>query len=176
MNTYADIITLDELKEYARPTSIHLDASHAATYIQESEGRFIIPAIGYELYNILCHPDGWGVDAEVLGVVAKGGEYTGTACGCDGSSVAWCHGLKKATIYFAYALMIKADGGVMSRAGLMRHRDEYSDHADDKKEQNNNVMDAAELYLESCLQAIKALGLGARKARQTRATIKAIGD
>lgn len=173
--TIPDIITLEDFKQLARPTSVHLDEAHFNAYLQEAEARHIIPAIGYDLYNTLCHPDEWSEGEEYYPILVSGGVVESTHCGCDGGTI-FCHGLKKATAYFTYALMDKGDGAVMARAGLMRHRDEYADHADDKIKQFDNVMDMAELYLSSVLEAIKANDCCTPKARQTRATIKAIGD
>lgn len=170
-----DIITLDQFKALARPTSIHLDEAHFKAYVQEAESKYIIPAIGWELYGILT--EGAWNEGDPLDTILKGGEYeVPEQCQCESiSPYAYCHGLQKATAYFTYAIMDKADGAVMSRAGMMRHRDEYADHIDDKVKQFDSVMDMAELYLSTVLEYINTLARW-RKAPQTRATIKAIGD
>lgn len=170
-----DIITLDQFKALARPTSIHLDEAHFKAYVQEAESKYIIPSIGFELYEALT--EGTWESGDPLDIILKGGSYeTPEQCGCEVlSPVAYCHGLQKATAYFTYAIMDKADGAVMSRAGIMRHRDEYADHVDDKVKQFDSVMDMAELYLSTVLEYINTLQRW-RKAPQTRARIKAIGD
>lgn len=173
MSQFGDIITLEDFKTLARPTSIHLDAAHFASYVQEAESKYIIPAIGYELYTQLLDTE---LDEELL-VIKEGGNYDKQGCPCTpGSAIAFCHGVKKTTAYYTYAIMQQADGGVMARAGFMRHENEYADHVDDRVKQYNAVMDMAELYLSSVLEAIKANDCCSKKARQTRATIKAIGD
>lgn len=174
---YTDIITLDEFKMLARPTSVHLDEAHFVAYLQEAEAAHIIPAIGYELYDTLTHAGSWDDDSEEwYTTLLEGGEFTFTPCGCGDSVTKYCHGLKKATAYFTYAAMQKADGGVMARGGFMRHRDEYGEHVDDNRDQYNSAMDMAELYLDSVMEALKSNDNTTRRARQSRARIKAIGD
>ena len=170
------IITLDEFRQLARPTSIHLDESHVNAYIEEAEAKYIIPAIGYDLYKRLMLADPWDDESQRT-IILSGGEFYRNVCDCgqNYSSFGICYGLKKTTAYFTYALMQRADGAIAARAGLMRHRDEYADHVDDKSTQNNDVMDMAESYLSSVLEYVSTLQ-PTRKASQTRTTIKALGD
>lgn len=170
------ILSLEEFRQLARPTSIHLDEHHVSAYVDEAVAKYIIPAIGYDLYKRLLLPDPWEDETQRT-IILQGGEFTRTVCDCGQSydQLGICYGLKKTAAYFVYALMQRADGAIAARAGLMRHRDDYAEHADDKSTQNNDVMDMAESYLSSVLEYVSTLQ-PTRKANQTRATIKAIGD
>lgn len=55
------ILTVEEFRTLARPTSKHLDDDEIVSYIGECEDVFIIPAIGLEKYQSLLSkelPDG----------------------------------------------------------------------------------------------------------------------
>ena len=45
-NERTRIITVEQFRELARPTSIHLDESEVDIYIREAEDASIIPAVG----------------------------------------------------------------------------------------------------------------------------------
>lgn len=45
------LITVEEFKELARPTSRHIDEGEVLTFIRECEDIYIIPAIGLACYK-----------------------------------------------------------------------------------------------------------------------------
>lgn len=168
------LITTEEFKQLARPTSIHLDDAHVIAYITEVEDANIIPAIGYEAYKAIIEAEELTPEQNIL---LNGGEFEGTnGRPCAQSSLQRCKGLKATTAYYAYARMLRADGAIVSRAGFMQHEDEYSRHFDDSKlKQYNDVMDIAERYLASCLAYLNTIQ-PTPKAKGSRARIYAIGD
>lgn len=180
------LITVDQFRELARPTSAHLDEDEVAAYIRECEDTFIIPTIGWERFKAATGQGEWddsvtdGFDPETF---LDGGEYTAKKKGCcDDASEVLRHtnGIRKALAYFAYARLFRADGTIISRAGGMRHRDDYSDHIQDAggNKQYNDIMDMAERYLSDALDYLKSYTKQGevKPQRGTRAHIHSIGD
>ena len=177
--TRKQLITVDQFRELARPTSAHLDENEVNAYIRESEDTNIIPAIGWKRFKAATEQGEWG--DSVLpdfqpATFLDGGEYSQ-----DETKVQkYISGIRKALAYFTYARLFRADGTIISRAGGMRHRDDYSDHVQDvsSNKQYNDIMDMAERYLSDSLEYLKAFTpKGEVKAqRGTRAHIHAIGD
>lgn len=179
MGERKQLITVDQFRELARPTSTHLDEDEVNAYIRECEDANIIPAIGWERFKAATEQGEWG--DSVLpdfqpATFLDGGEYSQ-----DETKVQkYISGIRKALAYFTYARLFRADGTIVSRAGGMRHRDDYSDHVQDvsSNKQYNDIMDMAERYLSDSLEYLKAFTpKGEVKAqRGTRAHIHAIGD
>ena len=180
------LITVDQFRELARPTSAHLDENEVNAYIRESEDTNIIPAIGWKRFKSATEQGEWG--DSVLpdfqpAVFLDGGEYTAKEGDCiqgETKVQKYTSGIRKALAYFTYARLFRADGTIISRAGGMRHRDDYSDHVQDSSnnKQYNDIMDMAERYLSDALEYLKAFTpKGEVKAqRGTRAHIHSIGD
>ena len=178
--TKKSILSVEQFRELARPTSIHLDEEEVTAFIRECEDAYIIPAISYANYKSAAFGSEWDetFDDSFNGAVfVDGGEWVFVACNGD-KELRYNYGLRKALAYFVYAKMLRADGTIISRTGAMRHRDEYSDHVDDSKlKQYNDVMQLAEHYLASCLEYYKYhQKQNIKSVKTTRARIKAIGD
>lgn len=171
------LITYEEYQQLSRPTSIHLDEEDVNCYIGECEDKHIVPAIGYDLYTeLITQQLDLSLTDENKGLL-EGGTYTLSLCGCNGNETKYCYGLKKALSYFVYAKMILADGEQQARAGFVEHSDTYYHHKNDKKDRYNDVMDTAEMYLNSCLNYIKSkINNNQSAVRTTRSHIHAIGD
>ncbi len=181
------LITVEQFRELARPTSVHLDEEEVNAYIRECEDTNIIPAIGWGRFKAATEQGGWG--SSVLpdfkpDVFLDGGEYETGREGCcsqDTSKVLrYTSGIRKALAYFTYARLFRADGTIISRTGGMRHRDDYSDHAQDStsNKQYNDIMNMAEKYLSDALEYLQAFTPKGevKPQRGTRAHIHAIGD
>ena len=177
MQTNKHLITVDEFRQLARPTSSHLDEEEVLAFIRECERMYIIPAIGYKHYRLSLEGSPWSqmFDGTFQASIAlNGGAYTVKQCGVMDEK--YCDGMKSALAYFVYAKMLKADGTIISRAGAMRHNDEYASHIDNK-EQYNDVMSVAEEYLASTLTYLQHHSKGKlKKMESTRCRIKPIGD
>ena len=180
--TRKQLITVDQFRELARPTSAHLDENEVNAYIRESEDTNIIPAIGWKRFKAATEQGEYG--DSVLpdfqpAVFLDGGEYTIKKEG-ETKVQKYTSGIRKALAYFTYARLFRSDGTIVSRAGGMRHRDDYSDHVQDvsRSKQYNDIMDMAERYLSDALEYLKTFTpKGEVKAqRGTRAHIHSIGD
>nr|DAD67601.1 MAG TPA: hypothetical protein [Siphoviridae sp. cttU829]DAN49423.1 MAG TPA: hypothetical protein [Caudoviricetes sp.] len=168
------ILTADKFRELARPTSRHIEEQDVNAFIRECEDMQIIPAIGLGLFKKLLDPDTLGEKEKTLLV---GGEYE------HNGVLRKCAGIEIALAYFVYAKMSIADGGMLTRTGMMQHRDSYADREDNKNRirRYDEAMNVAESYLSSCLAYINTwdadkCGRGGRKVYGSRVRIHAIGD
>ena len=179
------LITVDEFKTLARPVSVHLDDNEITQYIDECEDMFIIPAIGYTNFKAMIEDAGKSVWDKTFdssfnpALFADGGEwiYKGCCCG-DGGELRYCKGMKTTLAYYVYAKMLRSDGGILSRAGFMRHNDEYAGHIEDNQKQYADVMNIADKYMGGCLQYMRyhLKNDSIRPLKNSRARIKVIGD
>lgn len=178
------LLTVEQFRQLARPTSIHLDEETVQDFIRECEDAYIIPAISYRQFKgaVECENntpwDDKFDDTFAPAVFLDGGEWTPEQ-GENKGMVQWCSGVRKALAYFVYARMQRADGNIISRAGAMRHREDRADHTDDTKlKQYNDAMDMAERYLADCVRYLKVhlRDEHVKPIKPTRARIKAIGD
>ncbi|MCI6672429.1 MAG: hypothetical protein PUG96_02425 [Prevotellaceae bacterium] len=167
------ILTVEEFKELARPTSKHIDDLEVITFIRECEDIFIIPAIGLRRYKALKED----VLSEENRILLEGGEYE------INGDLKKCAGLQIALSYFVYAKMIMSDGGLLTRTGLMQHNDSYASRGDDKNRvrRYDEVMNVAEEYFTTCLAYIKAIEKKCDngkfgRVRGTRIRIHSIGE
>lgn len=179
------LLTVEQFKQLARPTSTHLDEDDVEKFIRECEDAFILPAIGWANFKAsigLCPWDNTFDDSFVPDLFLDGGEWDTKERDEDGNEfkkLRYCNGVRKAVAYFTYAKLLRADGTIISRAGGMRHRDDYSDHVDDSSlKQYNDIMGMAESYLSDALLYLKATTKTGevKPHRSTRARIHAIGD
>lgn len=180
------LITVEQFRALARPTSVHLDQDEVNAYIRECEDSNIIPAIGWERFKAATGLGDWG--SSVMAnftpdVFLDGGEYeVKNHCDCEGETkeTKYTSGIRKALAYFVYARLLRADGTIVSRAGGMRHRDGFSDHVKDVSSNNqyDDAMDMAQAYLTDALMYLKAHTKQGevKKPADRRMRIKAIGD
>lgn len=179
------LLTVDQFRELARPTSTHLNEDDVLSYVRECEDELIIPAIGWANFKSSLGLREWDNtfdDSFIPDLWLDGGEWEHKEKDENGEEydkLYYCCGVRKALAYFVYAKILRADGTILSRAGTMRHRDDYSDHIDDPQiKQYNDVMNMAERYLNECLQYLQVhkKSRQIRQQRGTRAKIHAIGD
>lgn len=179
------LITLDQFRELARPTSTHLEEGDVLSYVRECEDERIIPAIGWGNFKSSLGLKEWDStfdDSFIPDLWLDGGEWSHEEVDEEGKKfekLYYCCGVRKALAYFTYAKILRADGTILARAGAMRHRDDYSDHLDEPQlKQYNDAMNMAERYLSECLFYLKVH----KKSRQispqrgSRARIHSIGD
>lgn len=164
------ILTVEEFKELARPTSKHVDEDEVMAFVRECEDIHIVPAVGLEKYQALLEES----ISEPDKILLEGGIYEK-----DGKKEK-CAGLKTALAYFVYAKMAMADGSIMTRSGMVQHNDSYAERTDDKNRvrRYDDVMNVAEEYLNSALLYLRTLeGYEETKTvRGTRLKIHSIGD
>lgn len=193
------LLTAEQFKELARPTSRHVDENDITAFIEECERVFIIPAVGYATYKLIFDVafmsafdvtfdvtfnkvNGTTFDKDIL---LDGGEWDKKhvrgGCGRgDDTELFYCVGLRKTLAYFVYAKMLRSGGAMLARTGFVKHDESYATHIIDKENRNqyNDVMSIAEQYLGSCISYMKYHKLirENKKVRGNRARIKAIGD
>lgn len=179
------LITVDQFRELARPTSAHIDEDEVSKFIRECEDAFILPAIGWANFKASIGLSPWDStfdDSFVPDLFLDGGEWDTKEWDENGDEykkLHFCNGVRKALAYFTYAKLLRSDGVIISRSGGMRHRDEYSDHVDDSKlKQYNDIMGLAESYLSDSLLYLQANTKqgDVKKQRGTRVKIHSIGD
>ena len=180
MNQHKHLISVAECLALTRPVSVHLDDDEVQAYITECEDMVIIPAIGYTNFdkavNSLSFDDTFDATFSAS-IWLDGGSFVTSECGCDGRTM-WCAGLRKTLAYYVYAKMLRADGTTLSRAGAMRHNDQYASHVDPNRKQYDDVMNVADKYLSDCMLYAKAHSTecnAVRPVKGSRAKIKAIG-
>lgn len=162
------LITVEEFKELARPTSRHIDEGEVLTFIRECEDIYIIPAIGLACYKEVQEEK----DEDVI--LLDGGDFTDK----DGK-LKRCAGLRLTLSYFVYAKMAMVDGGLLTRTGLMQHNDSYANRESDKSrlKMYNDAMEVAETYLGTCLTYIRSRSKeDVAPVRGTRVRVHAIGE
>ena len=171
------LISVAEFKQLARPASVHIEESEVLAYIREAEDINVKPAVGVTLFDKLAEATtDAALTAEEL-ILFKGGAYT-PECGCD--NVKECAGLKRAVAYLAYARMIAANGGIVTRTGFYQHDDDYATRMDDKNRANarRDVQNMADYYLGSCLDYLAVMQGGCCHGKGHRGgnvRIKSIG-
>lgn len=180
------LINIEDFTSLARPTSIHLDEEEVNAYIRECEDAYVIPAIGYAVFKYATQEEAERPTSLrgsfSLDTFLEGGEWTRREYVCgdylgDGT-LTYCDGLKKALAYFVWAKMLKADGSIITRAGAMRHEEDYSRHVEDTSlSLYNDVYDMAQAYLAGCMLYLRDNSVSEVKpVRGRRARVKAIGD
>lgn len=172
------LISVAEFKLLARPTSVHIDELEVEAYIREAEDIKIKPAIGITLYDKFVNADTPTSLTEQEKILFKGGTY---ACDCGCVTKKECAGLKRAVAYLAYARMVAANGGMVTRTGYYQHDDDYASRVDDKNRANarRDVQNMADYYLGSCLEYLPIMqGTSCMETRAQRGgnvRIKSIG-
>lgn len=178
------ILSYEQFRRLARPTSTHLDEEEVNVFIRECEDEHIIPILGWSNYkaavNMTNSWDNTFDDTFEPSIFIDGGEWDETyvdASGLMATRQRYTNSIRKAIAYYVYAKLLRTDGTIISRSGAMRHRSEESDHVDDSKlKQYNDAISLAEMYLNDSLSYLEAHRLKpARKIRGTRARIHAIG-
>lgn len=173
-----NLISLAEFQTLARPASVHMDESEVLAFVREAEDLNIKPLIGINTYTTLVEA---AVPAQSLTpelqTLLLGGKYTPTS-GCGGEKE--CFGLKRAVAYLAYARMIAANGGMVTRTGYYQHDDDYASRMDDKNRANarRDVQNMADFYLASCADywaTISQSCSGRKAVRGSLVRIKSIG-
>lgn len=192
------LLTFDEFRELARPTSKHLDEEDVMNAIGECEDVFIAPAIGLGVYNLLVteYPDENPMP-DNLQVLLGGGYWAYNNSGAlvfdktfdptfatAYENVRICHGLKKCLSYYSWSRLMRDDGAVVTRSGSLNHVDAYGERLEktEKHARYNDNTNVAEQYLSSCIEYLKQItgesSCCNRKPviRGHRAHVHAIGD
>lgn len=170
----SNLISLAEFKQLARPASVHMDENEVLAYVRESEDLNVKPLIGVTLYNTLVNAAYESDLTSEQNILFKGGTYTN-----DCGQTKECAGLKRAVAYLAYARMIAANGGMVTRTGYYAHDDDYATRVDDNNRANakREVQNMGDFYLGSCAEYYGYITdtCTRRKVRNGNLRIKSIG-
>lgn len=167
-----NLINFEKFRELARPTSVHLDEDDVVNFIIECQDVFIIPAVGVHMFyrmgrsitepradrfaNSLLKGCYWYFNAsdDNFLIVSDDGDLLN-----EYPDAKFCHGIEKTLAYYTYARMMRDDGAMVTRAGSIQHNDAYGTRLaqNEKHARYNDVMNAAELYLNSCLLFLAAI-------------------
>lgn len=172
------IISTDEFLQLARPASKHLDKDEVDAYVREVEDMEVVPLIGIALFHTLTEAVSLAELTDEERILFAGGEYTADGCSCGDTKV--CAGLKRAVAYLAYAKMLAANGGIITRTGYMQHNDTYASRMDDTNKANarRDVQNMADYYFGQCVEYYKHMTGECCKGQGHRGTlvrIKSIG-
>lgn len=137
------IITTSEITTLARPC--YADSAVAQRAIDEAEIADIRPRIGTALYNALTD--------ERCEILLNGGDYAD-----ERGKLHSFVGIKTALAYYAYARIVKQGGITVTRFGVVRKDDEYSESAalNDRLAVANDCFAMADEMLLGCLAYIAA--------------------
>lgn len=160
------LITQAEINRDARPCKA--DRELADRCIEEAQMLDIKPTIGDAAYLRLFATD--DADAALLwrgGIYTAGGEQRVFA------------GLRKALLYYAYARIIRASGGTVTRFDFVRKNDDYSTSTDGKERQQAyaEAFAIADGYKADAVRFMNDSGrfAGCHKIVNNRLKIKKIG-
>lgn len=160
------LVTQDDINTDARPCKAQQELADRC--IEEAQMLDIKPAIGDAVYLRLFNTS----DADAM-LLWNGGTYT---CG---STTRIFAGLRKALLYYAYARIVRASGGVVTRFDFVVKRDAYSESAE-LKERTQAYQEAfaiADGYKADALAFLRDSGrfTTATKMSNNRLKIRSIG-
>ena len=164
------LVTRTDINNEVRPTSA--DEALVNRCIEEAQMLDIKPSIGDDVYMRLFNLD---EDASAQ-LLWNGGVYQD----CSGNNRIFA-GLKKALLYYAYARLVRTQGGTSTRFDFVVKADQYSDSADlqAKVQAYNEAFSIADGYKVQALQYMAsnptAFGSCNKKIVNNRIAVKKIG-
>lgn len=165
------IITTEEVRQYGRAMSSHVDKRVLESLIEETENMDIIPALGVALVRELSEP----TENEYYITLLEGGDYN------DGR--AHLQGLKSAMAYYVQAKLVKSNDNQITRFGVMQKDSEYATRPSlaERNDQYNDLCSIADQYLRDALDYIACHSehfptMCKRGIRNNRTIYRIIGD
>ncbi len=142
-------VTRRDINEEVRPTSAEVELVNRC--IEEAQNLDIIPAIGADWWLRVLSRN----SDEVALQLWQGGKYTDRF-----GKVHIFAGLKKCLLYYAYARLVRTQGGTSTRYDFVVKADQYSDSADlkAKVQAYNEAFAVADGYKAQCLLFISDCG------------------
>lgn len=165
------LITREDIDKECRPCTAQ-DAL-VDRCIEEAQNLDIIPAIGADMWLRLLAVVAQGDADAVATKLWEGGIY---ADNCNNSHI--FAGLRKALLYYAYARIVRASGGVSTRFDFVVKADQYSDSADlqAKTQAYNEAFSIADGYKAQALAYLNTSeACCKRKITNNRLSVKKIG-
>ena len=153
------IITPEEVREYGRAMSSHVDKKVLESLIQETENMDIRPALGAVLFNNLVEGDR---EEPFVKLLLDGGYYpyifdpTFDATFQQPAVVLDAHfqGLKSAVAYYVQAKLVKTNDNQITRFGVVQKDSEYGYRPSlaERTDQYNDLASIADQYLHDTLE------------------------
>lgn len=153
------IITPEEVKEYGRAMSSHVDKNVLDSLIRETENVDIRPALGVLFFQNLVQADR---EEPFVKLLLNGGYYpyvydpTFDATFQQEAIVLDAHfqGLKSAVAYYVQAKLVKTNDNQITRFGVMQKDSEYGTRPSysERNDQYNDLASIADQYLRDTLE------------------------
>ena len=153
------IITPEEVKEYGRAMSSHVDKNVLDSLIRETENVDIRPALGVLFFQNLVQADR---EEPFVKLLLNGGYYpyvydpTFDATFQQPAVVLDAHfqGLKAAVAYYVQARLVKTNDNQITRFGVMQKDSEYGTRPSysERNDQYNDLASIADQYLRDTLE------------------------
>lgn len=160
------LLQYNEIAEYARDMSIHMDEKRVNAFIREAENIDLKPTLGYLLEEIKQEPSKYTI-------LLEGGEYK-TECGEKKVLV----GLKAALAYYTYSRIIKSGDLNIARFGAVYKEVNESSRPTDKERviASNEAYSVANRYLQECVEYLGSCNCNQRTIKSNRVVFKIIGE
>ena len=153
------IITPEEVKEYGRAMSSHVDRKVLESLIQETENMDIRPVLGAVFFQNLVEADR---EEPFIKLLLNGGYYphifdpTFDATFQQEAIVLDAHfqGLKSTVAYYVQAKLVKTNDNQITRFGVMQKDSEYGTRPSyaERNDQYNDLASIADQYLRDTLE------------------------
>lgn len=153
------IITPEEVRQYGRAMSSHVDKKVLEALIQETENMDIRPVLGAVFFNNLVEGDR---EEPFVKLLLDGGYYpyifdpTFDATFQQPAVVLDAHfqGLKSAVAYYVQAKLVKTNDNQITRFGVMQKDSEYGTRPSfaERNAQYNDLASIADQYLRDTLE------------------------
>lgn len=153
------IITPEEVREYGRAMSSHVDKKVLEALIQETENMDIRPVLGAVFFQNLVEADR---EEPFIKLLLNGGYYphifdpTFDATFQQEAIVLDAHfqGLKSAVAYYVQAKLVKTNDNQITRFGVMQKDSEYGTRPSysERNDQYNDLASIADQYLRDTLE------------------------
>lgn len=153
------IITPEEVREYGRAMSSHIDKKVLEVLIQETENMDIRPVLGAVFFQNLVEADR---EEPFIKLLLNGGYYPHIfdpafdATFQQEANVLDAHfqGLKSAVAYYVQAKLVKTNDNQITRFGVMQKDSEYGTRPSlaERNDQYNDLASVADQYLRDTLE------------------------
>lgn len=153
------IITPEEVKDYGRAMSSHVDKKVLEVLIQETENMDIRPVLGAVFFQNLVEADR---EEPFVKLLLNGGYYPHIfdpafdATFQQEAIVLDAHfqGLKSAVAYYVQAKLVKTNDNQITRFGVMQKDSEYGTRPSysERNDQYNDLASIADQYLRDTLE------------------------
>ena len=153
------IITPEEVREYGRAMSSHIDKKVLEVLIQETENMDIRPVLGAVFFQNLVEADR---EEPFIKLLLNGGYYPHIfdpafdATFQQEAIVLDAHfqGLKSAVAYYVQAKLVKTNDNQITRFGVMQKDSEYGTRPSlaERNDQYNDLASVADQYLRDTLE------------------------